>query len=684
MIVDKKFYDLLEYLVQNKNIGTITSIAQNLSQNRRVIYYNLDKLNDEIAKNNECEKILNKSNVGIVIDEKQQIFLKKMLQNYDNTNYFLNIEERKLFIAILISSYPEKITIDLLMDICFVSRNTIVNDLKDLKESIKNSEFNVSLEVSKKRGYFLLGSDLEVVQYVYYIINELYCYKNDKLKYLINNVFFKKDKMFTTSFYVNLVFILEGHVKVVGKNISISEKKKFLFAFPYIVMAIRKVDFALHIDEYEQLILGRIEYSFISEMTKELDVLHNIKLNKREKILLSIILLCLKKDFDTHNSSDDYKVLSKNIHTMIEIFENNSGVKFNNKEKFADRLITHFKSLLFRKKYNIVTNNKLTSKIISNYKDVYLATKLSVRFLESLYSINFTKSDIAYISLHFGSEIVNSKQEINKIKKVLIVTEELYSIQNLIEKQCKYYLPNCNVLGVTTKENINEYEAVDFIISTEFLEVSLPYVLVSPLITTEDIEKIINFKNNIKTYKNIEEIDKKIDRLLVDYIKDSKDIAEFKIKLNNILKQGDILKSDVKENKTLNEILTRDKIVFADNNLNLQNAITILSEPLLKENIIFFEDIYYLKKSIYSNSNYSILNNDTLLLCVKSKNSRTDPYISVLQLKNSIALDNVNIKFVVLVTTVNNMAHLSIISELEKYLLKYSLDDFIQEICIEK
>ena len=369
---------------------------------------------------------------------------------------------------------------------------------------------------------------------------------------------------------------------------------------------------------------------------------------------------------------------------MIEIFENNSGVKFNNKEKFADRLITHFKSLLFRKKYNIVTNNKLTSKIISNYKDVYLATKLSVRFLESLYSINFTKSDIAYISLHFGSEIVNSKQEINKIKKVLIVTEELYSIQNLIEKQCKYYLPNCNVLGVTTKENINEYEAVDFIISTEFLEVSLPYVLVSPLITTEDIEKIINFKNNIKTYKNIEEIDKKIDKLLVDYIKDSKDIAEFKIKLNNILKQGDILKSDVKENKTLNEILTRDKIVFADNNLNLQNAITILSEPLLKENIIFFEDIYYLKKSIYSNSNYSILNNDTLLLCVKSKNSRTDPYISVLQLKNSIALDNVNIKFVVLVTTVNNMAHLSIISELEKYLLKYSLDDFIQEICIEK
>lgn len=684
MIVDKKFYDLLEYLVQNKNIGTITSIARNLSQNRRVIYYNLDKLNDEIAKNNECEKILNKSNVGIVIDEKQQIFLKKMLQNYDNTNYFLNIEERKLFIAILISSYPEKITIDLLMDICFVSRNTIVNDLKDLKESIKNSEFNVSLEVSKKRGYFLLGSDLEVVQYVYYIINELYCYKNDKLKYLINNVFFKKDKMFTTSFYVNLVFILEGHVKVVGKNISISEKKKFLFAFPYIVMAIRKVDFALHIDEYEQLILGRIEYSFISEMTKELDVLHNIKLNKREKILLSIILLCLKKDFDTHNSSDDYKVLSKNIHTMIEIFENNSGVKFNNKEKFADRLITHFKSLLFRKKYNIVTNNKLTSKIISNYKDVYLATKLSVRFLESLYSINFTKSDIAYISLHFGSEIVNSKQEINKIKKVLIVTEELYSIQNLIEKQCKYYLPNCNVLGVTTKENIHEYEAVDFIISTEFLEVSLPYVIVSPLITTEDIEKIINFKNNIKTYKNIEEIDKKIDRLLVDYIKDSKDIAEFKIKLNNILKQGDILKSDVKENKTLNEILTRDKIVFADNNLNLQNAITILSEPLLKENIIFFEDIYYLKKSIYSNSNYSILNNDTLLLCVKSKNSRTDPYISVLQLKNSIALDNVNIKFVVLVTTVNNMAHLSIISELEKYLLKYSLDDFIQEICIEK
>lgn len=682
MIVDKKIYDLIEYLIQNKKAGTITNIAKELEQNRRVIYYNLDKLNDEIEKDKVCSKIFNKQNIGIVIDSAQEKFLKKLLKTYDNSVYFMSIEERKLCIAILIATYPQKITIDFLIETCFVSRNTIVNDLKDIKENVLKSNFNVTLEVNKKQGYFFLGSELELVQYVYYLLNELYCHRNDKLKNYINNILNVDNKLFSTSFYVNLLLATDNHVNILGKEITSSENKKFLFAFPYIIATIRKMEdnIALGVD-YITLVEQRIEYKFISGVADDLYNLSGIKLNENEKILLTIIVLCLKKDLDSHNHSEDYKELIKNIKTMINIFDQNAGVSLKSNDKFIDRLTTHFKSLLFRKKFNIVTNNTLTDSIIHNYKDVFLVTRLSVKYIESVYKIKFTKSDIAYLSLHFGSELVTSHQKINKIKKVLIVTEEQYSIQHLIENQCKHYLTNCNIVDVVNKEQIKNYSNIDFLISTEFLDIEIPYVVISPLITTEDITKIVNFMQNIKENDYYYELDKKLDRLASDYIKDKHKLGEFKNKIKKLLKK-DMVVNDKKNNIKLKDILIKNNILIENNVHNLKEAINILSKSLVFSGKLSEE---YVNKRLKIDENYTYnqLYSDTLLVCFKSEFSYTNPNVAMLLLKDPLTIANRNYKTIFLLTTLDNMEHLNIISDIDKLardkVFQQNLESFVDE-----
>ena len=49
IILDKKSYDLLSYLMSLNEPETIMAMSKKLKQSRRKIYYHLDKINDVIT-----------------------------------------------------------------------------------------------------------------------------------------------------------------------------------------------------------------------------------------------------------------------------------------------------------------------------------------------------------------------------------------------------------------------------------------------------------------------------------------------------------------------------------------------------------------------------------------------------------------------------------------------------------
>lgn len=70
MFLDKVLCDLIILLTSNR-VFNITQLSEYIKKSRRIVYYNIQKLNDYLIKNNESI-IENKKGVGVVLSENQK------------------------------------------------------------------------------------------------------------------------------------------------------------------------------------------------------------------------------------------------------------------------------------------------------------------------------------------------------------------------------------------------------------------------------------------------------------------------------------------------------------------------------------------------------------------------------------------------------------------------------------
>ena len=144
--------------------------------------------------------------------------------------------------------------------------------------------------------------------------------------------------------------------------------------------------------------------------------------------------------------------------------------------------------------------------------------------LEEAWLLQLTDDDIAYLVIHLRGEL--EREGLTKIdkKQVIIICNEGIGVQKLLMSQCQDYLPNCVIEAVFTSEqfySVSDIVEDNMIISTsDALETSLPFIIVHPILTDEDIIKILRFsKNNGKTVES--HFSKKLEKCLQVYVPDA-------------------------------------------------------------------------------------------------------------------------------------------------------------------
>lgn len=65
-------------------------------------------------------------------------------------------DERRRLSSIYIAVSTERVTIDKLMQINDVSRNTILNDLTELREELEDKQYKIQLHATKARDIILV------------------------------------------------------------------------------------------------------------------------------------------------------------------------------------------------------------------------------------------------------------------------------------------------------------------------------------------------------------------------------------------------------------------------------------------------------------------------------------------------------------------------------------------------
>ncbi|MDX5121336.1 HTH domain-containing protein, partial [Lactobacillus crispatus] len=157
--------NLINYFAEQKRYVTLDELCNYFDVSQRTIFYRIKKAN-ALLTSKDITPIKNVRNLGYILNaqaisawKQQNINENKNLQHNENKQNRLKEIIWKFFIQ------NSPITINQLIDDMDVSRNTIINDLKDIRQNYSELKLNID-----SNGHLLKSSEEEKSRFIF---NEL-------------------------------------------------------------------------------------------------------------------------------------------------------------------------------------------------------------------------------------------------------------------------------------------------------------------------------------------------------------------------------------------------------------------------------------------------------------------------------------------------------------------------------
>ena len=552
MVLDKLSCELLLYLLNQEAPKTIMAISKDLDQSRRKIYYHIDKINDEIK--DPQLYIVSLPRVGICLSEIQKYACRKLLSEVDSYDYIMSGQERMQLMLLFIGVSKERITIEKLMDLTEVSRNTVLNDLNTIRYQLSLEQYQVTLQVSKSQGYHLQAHPLNKIQYLQSLLYHIFLEGSSAFVSIVEEKI--KERLQSELLLSDEVnYFLKEQVPVVeqdlGKKINHHEITFMLQVLPYLLLGcdniVRYEEKHHDIEKEFSLIRKRIEYRVSQQLGFRLYDIFEISLSELKISLIAVLLLSYRKDRDAHADSEDFHQLKVTLEDFIWCFESQTKMEIENKENLLRNLLIHCKALLFRKTYGIFSKNPLTKQIRSKYRELFIATRKCSKILEEAWFVTLTDDEIAYLTIHIGGFLKYTPSNQVNSKKVYLICDEGIGVSKLLLKQCRFYLPNEQIGAVFTTEQFKSVEdiaQVDLLITTnEHLESNFPILKVNPILETEDILQIVDYLKHNVFRKGSKGFRDELSDLISYYISDKRTAMILQEELQGLINQELLLQS---------------------------------------------------------------------------------------------------------------------------------------------
>ncbi|MBY5035052.1 transcription antiterminator [Streptococcus gallolyticus] len=544
IVLDKKSYALLSYLIQLEMPETIMKISKNLGQSRRKIYYHLEKINDSLPDG--IQEVVAYPRIGLILSEEQKKACQDLMEGIDSYHYVMNAEERMLLLLTYIAVAQERVTIEKMMQLVEVSRNTILNDLTVIRERLSQEQYCLQLKVTKLKGYYLEGHPLSAIQYTYRLMDVLLTvgtnhYINlarEKLETIPSHAaFFSADR---TAFLRQQI---DGLVGLLGKKISPQDSWKLVNILPYLWMtyqnmdlsAAEKADVLADFSPAEQ----RLEYQVAAKIAENFQEEFVLELDEIETCIIAMLLLSFRKDRDVHVSSHDFDGIRTSLARFIEKITEDYQLTFENSAELLDQLVRHCKALLYRKTYGIFSTNPITALIQEEYGQLFYVTKACIPLLEEDWQLELSDDDIAYITIHLGAELKSAPVEEKKVH-VMLVCDEVLAVRKLFLKQCQQALPMVTIDAVFTTEQLNSVRDIltsDLVISTsDGIDSPVPMLITKAILTDDEMIRIISFVDS-QGKRQEEDFSQRLDYIIAGFVKDKQESYVLRREIEKIFRE---------------------------------------------------------------------------------------------------------------------------------------------------
>lgn len=486
---------IIELIVKTSGKHTAATIAAHLHVSGRTVQRDLKAVEKILMSFNL--RLVRNTEKGLLIEGKnEQVF--RLMQYLTGINPIDQTPQEKKLQLLIALMQEEAYKIQALADDIGLSTTTLTTYLDELTEWL--SHFNVQITRKRGVGVDIFGSESAkrkalasfiLLHFNEELIESLFLLENGNSEYGNILHYFNADYLLAIDRLINK-FFANSQFRLADSD--------YIGLIVHICITMQRIeDFCLLEGEVEFSNDLANEYQLIKNICTELEPIFTVSFTKEDFIYLAVILKGSKLQ-TADEVSYDRIVISKLVKALIKDVSSQLHEDLTNDFSLYQGLLAHMEPSLYRIKQNMSSFNPLKEEIIRKYPYLFIAVKNGVeRQLKEIGS--FPDDEIAFIVLHFGSALVMREEKL--AIHVLVICPTGIGTSKMLASRIRKEIPGIDQIDIKSIKEIQSRDHLtgyDLIISTVKLPLlGIDYILVSPLLTEENISTIRNFlRNNIK------------------------------------------------------------------------------------------------------------------------------------------------------------------------------------------
>ena len=468
--------------LQKEEVLAASELSKQLNVSIRTIHSLLKELRDDGNHHGFTIGTVRGNGYSLVVTDENMFndYLNVSLSTEVSSNRYFRIP--KLFYHLLLAQ--DYTSIQELADSFQISRNTLLKDLGELKEFMK--DFNLVLDSKSHHGVKIVGDELSIRKAMSrFVISE-----NEHLD----------------SIKAYLDFINQVPIK------ELSEELQWLFNKYH--FKITKLAFDSIIEHLKVLLYRAYDSNFITELNVEPKIIdepfHSMAIRVVEEIekLYGLTVPALEIDYlatqiagkcTVENvSKKDRTMVYQEVSRVLKQVDSEYLTDFSGDKDLKNNLLIHMIPLLTRVASNLELANPLVDFVSSRYANVFL---IALRFIE-LWNydtkIELSRDEVGYLALHFASHIERLKKKtLESYKRILIISEIGRANTYLVRDKLTEVFPKATIVMNTLidTDQINQAQA-DLVLSTIDLNVAnikATTIKINELLTDKDVSDLKDY-----------------------------------------------------------------------------------------------------------------------------------------------------------------------------------------------
>ncbi|MFL0493409.1 BglG family transcription antiterminator [Priestia megaterium] len=645
-LLDKRSTAVLQVLLQAATFISVQELMKQFQVSRRTIYYDIEKINDWLCQQ-ELEFVQYTYGKGFFLNDQAKDQVAKQISHVMPSAY-LSVEDRQIYVALMCILRGGKIGTQQLMDETEVSRNTVLQDIKDLKN--KWVKKGISLTYSYKDGYEVKGSESDIRNLLYIHITELLSQHQEELLKRVMKADYEYSMIYN--------WLVECEDKL---GMAFTDKMLTQLAY-MLTCCIQRIGGKRYVDA---LITRKDEL----EKTRQYKALQEIEsvlgfdFPPHEKHYLATVLLSAKVNVVNQADSDDW--MRSIVKEMVSRFQAYACVVFEDRNRLEQNLYIHLKTAYYRLLYNIHLPNPMLSAIQTKYQDIVELTKKALLPLENSLQTCINEDEISYFALHFGGWM--KKQEgRQKQKRIVIVCANGIGTSRMLQYQLEQLLTDAELIGPMTVRDYEQFkETYDLVITTTPLKKRMNVMLVNPILTDDEKQRLIDLVEPASSQLTTQAI--------MGIIKQHANIQDEPALLANLKLVIQQSKKMVREDKKpmLHEVLQEPFLQLTDSADDWKSAVRLAAKPLLNYEYIEPSYVEAMIKSVEQLGPYIVIAPKVALPHARPEQGVNRVGMSMLRLKEPVYFSTEKqhgAQLIIVLAATDNETHLKALSQLSMML----------------